>query len=51
MANNSALKMFWSPGSLNESFIFYSLLYMPYPAISLGSLGSLGFGGMKDPFV
>jgi hypothetical protein len=40
------VKMFWSLSSLNESFMFFSLLYMPYPAISLGSLGSLGFGGV-----
>jgi hypothetical protein len=41
--------MFCSPGSLRDIFIFFSLLYMPYPAISLGSSGSSGLGGIKEP--
>jgi hypothetical protein len=51
MANSSALKMFWTLGSLNESFMYFSLLYMPYPAISQGSSGSLDFSSVKDPSV
>jgi hypothetical protein len=51
MAVNYALGMFWSPGNLYESLIFFSLLYVPYPTTLLGVFSSFGFGGMKDPSV
>jgi hypothetical protein len=51
MAVSSARRMFYSLGSLVKKFIFFSLLYIPYPAISLGLSGSSGFGGVYDPSV
>jgi hypothetical protein len=51
IAVSSALTMFCSPGSLREIFIFFSLLYISYLAISLGSSSSSGLDGMKEPSV
>jgi hypothetical protein len=49
VAVSSALSIFWSPGSLYANLILLFLLYMSYPAISLGLSSSSGFGGVYDP--
>ena len=46
MAISFAHRMFCSPGSLVEIFVFLSLLYIPYLAISLGLFGSSELGGI-----
>jgi hypothetical protein len=51
MVVSSVPRIFWSLGSFCAILIFLSLLYMPYPAMSLGESSSFGFGGVNDPSV
>jgi hypothetical protein len=51
MAVSSTRRMFCSPGSLIEIFMFLSLLYIPYLAISLGLFGSSELGGIYGSIV
>ena len=51
IAVSFALSIFCSSGSLIAIIIFFSSLYMPYLAISLGSFGASGLGGVKNPSV
>ena len=51
MAISSARNMFCRPGSRSASLIFFSWLYIPYPASSLRQLSPIFLGGLKDPSV